>query len=36
MVGIIFLTLVLVGGLVYLGYAIKNAPTIDEPEDHVA
>lgn len=33
MVGLIILTAVVLGGLVYLSFAIKNAPIIDENEN---
>lgn len=33
MIALIIVSVVVVGGLVYLGFAIKNAPVIDEPDE---
>jgi len=33
MVGLIIVSVIFLGGLVYLGFAIKNAPVLDEPDE---
>lgn len=33
MIAIIIISAIVVSGLIYLGFAIKNAPVIDEPDD---
>jgi len=34
MATLIIISVLVLGGLLYLGYAIKNAPVIEEPEDN--
>ena len=35
MVGLMITTVVVLGGLIYLAFAIKNAPVLDEPDESI-